>query len=101
MAKLVQILLIAECLVKIEIVEALTELLNSIGIPNGDVVASAIYKVLESSEVGPALSYYEHDDGQRFLCAALLLIHALGLLQREFYIELMLGYCEGNQSTRY
>jgi hypothetical protein len=99
--KLASILLICECMVKIEIIDALTELLNSTGIPNKDVVWDTVYRILQTAEAGPAISYYQHNDGQKFACAALLLVYELGHSEKQFYIELMLAYIEGSQETRY
>jgi len=99
--KLAQIMLVAECFVKIEIIQALSELQNVIGFAHGGIVSQTIYRILETAKIGAALSYYEDDDGQRFVCAALFLLYTMGLVERQFYTELMLAYIEGNEATRY
>jgi hypothetical protein len=99
--KLAGILQICDILVKIQVINALSELLNSVGIPNKEVVLDAIYRILQTSEAGSAMSYYQHNDGQKFACAALLLIYDIGSTEKQFFIEMMLGYIEGSQETRY
>jgi hypothetical protein len=82
---------------KAEIIESLSELLPSVNPQYYDIIRRSIYAILQSPVLRPD---YEREEDQSFVRVSLVLLCNLGDHSKQFYIELMMAYMDGNQKTR-
>ena len=95
---LVRVMKIAEFHYKVDIACALITLNRDESLPHADHIQKALLLLLGPKRNAP--SSLVHDQKQ-FILVALELMQALGVYNRDFYVELMVQFMESDMDVRY
>jgi len=98
MAKVGKILTEADFPTKSEIMATLLQMVPAHSVPL-DSVRDAVYAVLRGADTFPP--NYTHKEHEQFVQRALQLLFMISNHDRDFLVELMFAYMEGNEATRY
>jgi len=98
MAKVGKVLTEADFRTKSEIIATLLRMVPAHSVPL-DSVRDAVYAVLHGADTFPP--NYTHKEHEQFVQRALQLLFMISNHNRDFLVELMFAYMEGNEATRY